>query len=59
MIWNNGMRHYFSTTIKEIGSMGVGMYLYFWMIRIVAIMFAFCAIFSIPAMVLNSQVSEG
>ena len=39
--------------------MGVGMYLYFWMIRIVAIMFACCTIFSIPAMILNQQVSEG
>eukprot|EP00752_Nemacystus_decipiens_P003601 g3320.t1 len=59
MIWNNGMRHYFKTSIKEIGSMGVGMYLYFWMIRIVAIMFAFCTIFSIPAMFLNQQGNDG
>eukprot|EP00903_Cladosiphon_okamuranus_P011141 g10515.t1 len=59
MIWNNGMRHYFGTSIKEIGSMGVGMYLYFWMIRIVAIMFAFCTIFSIPAMFLNQQGNGG
>lgn len=56
MVWNHGMRHYFSTSIKEIGSMGVGMYLYFWMVRIVSIMFLCCSIFSIPAMVLNHQV---
>lgn len=36
--------------------MGVGMYLYFWMVRIVAIMFAICTLLSIPAMVLNQQV---
>lgn len=56
MVWNHGMRYYFSTSIKEIGSMGVGMYLYFWMVRIVSIMFLCCSIFSIPAMVLNHQV---
>lgn len=59
MIWNNGMRYYFSTSIKEIGSMGVGMYLYFWMVRIVAIMFCICAFLSIPAMVLNYEVRRG
>jgi len=57
MIWNNGMRDYFSTSIKEIGSMGVGMYLYFWMVRIVAIMFGICTLLSIPAFVLNNQVT--
>ncbi|CAM9493415.1 unnamed protein product, partial [Ectocarpus sp. 4 AP-2014] len=59
MIWNNGMRNYFSTSIKEIGSMGVGMYLYFWMVRIVAIMFCICAFLSIPAMVLNHEGNAG
>ncbi|CBJ32340.1 conserved unknown protein [Ectocarpus siliculosus] len=59
MIWNNGMRYYFSTSIKEIGSMGVGMYLYFWMVRIVAIMFCICAFLSIPAMVLNHEGNAG
>lgn len=51
------MRHYFSTSIKEIGAMGVGMYLYFWVVQIMAIMFLFCTLFSIPAMVLNQQAS--
>lgn len=51
------MRSYFGTSIKEIGSMGVGLYLYFWVIRIVAIVFAFCAIVSLPALVLNHEVS--
>ncbi|CAM9234479.1 unnamed protein product, partial [Ectocarpus fasciculatus] len=59
MIWNNGMRFYFGTSIKEIGSLGVGMYLYFWMVRIVAIMFCICAFLSIPAMVLNHEGNAG
>lgn len=50
------MRHYFSTSIMEIGTMGVGMYLYFWIVRIVSIVFLCCTLFSIPAMILNHQV---
>ena len=57
MIWNEGMRSYFGTTIKEIGSMGVGLYLYFWVIRIMAIFFLLCALLSTPSMLLNNEVS--
>lgn len=39
--------------------MGVGMYLYFWMIRIVAIVFLCCTVVSIPSMVLNAEVRAG
>lgn len=51
------MRSYFGTSIKEIGAMGVGMYLYFWVIRIVGIVFAFCTLLSLPALILNHEVS--
>lgn len=51
------MRSYFGTTVKEIGSLGVGMYLYFWVIRIVAIVFLCCSLLAIPAMVLNHEVT--
>lgn len=50
------MRSYCHTSINEIGYMGVGMYLYFWVIRIVALVFLGCALLSVPAMVLNFEV---
>eukprot|EP00904_Undaria_pinnatifida_P008354 jgi/Undpi1/4649/HiC_scaffold_18.g08003.m1 len=55
MIWNEGMRSYFGTTIKEIGSMGVGLYLYFWVIRIMAVVFLLAALLSTPSMLLNGE----
>ncbi|CAM9337762.1 unnamed protein product, partial [Discosporangium mesarthrocarpum] len=58
-IWNQGMRHYFGTTVKEMGALGVGIYLYFWVTRVCAMAFIFLGLLSVPAMVLNSQGNGG
>lgn len=57
LIWNQGLRHYCSTTVNDLGGMGVGMYLYFWVIRIMAIFFALCALLSVPAMMFHREVN--
>lgn len=56
-MWNQGMRDYFGTTVEEMGTMGVGIYLYFWVVRIMAIFFTFCELLSLPALILNAQAS--
>lgn len=56
LIWNQGLRSYMHTTVGDLGSMGVGMYLYFWVVRIMAFFFVFCAILAIPAMILHREV---
>ena len=38
--------------------MGVGLYLYFWVIRIMAVVFLLAALLSTPSMLLNGEVRE-
>lgn len=58
VIWNNGMRDYLNTSIHEMGAMGVGVHLYFWIVQAMAVFFASCALAAVPALVLNREASS-
>ncbi|CAM9095385.1 unnamed protein product, partial [Phaeothamnion confervicola] len=59
LIWERGLRSYWSTSFIELGSMGPGMALYFWMTLSCAIALLICSILTLPSMVLNWQGNNG
>jgi hypothetical protein len=50
----NGKAPFFATTLDDLGTMGVGIMLYFQMIRNLCILFLVCSIVAVPSIMLNA-----